>query len=182
MSSRTIERSIRRRPSRSIPAIVVALALLAIAVAASWSGITTVTGTNTAVVESVTSAAGTPWSAQAVYIPSIAVAFIGLALIIAALIPGRYDAYLVNHGGTAEAALTGRGLTTYLEDGAADIDGVDSARASLTGRRADIRIGTYALDRQEVEGAVHQRLRSSVDSLNLTHTPRLRVHTNTLKG
>jgi hypothetical protein len=180
MSTPTPRRSIRKRPSRSVPALIVALILLTAAVAAVWGGITALTGRSTAVVDGVTGAAGTPWSAQAAYIPSVAVALIGVALIVIALIPGRHDAYLVNHEGATEAALTRRGLGTYLEDQAKAIDGVDSARASLKGRQARIRIGTYALDRNQVEKDVHRRLRTRLDSLHLKNTPRVRVNTSTL--
>jgi hypothetical protein len=181
MSTRTTRRSIQRRPSRSVPALIVALVLLTLAVAAVWAGVTALTGGSTAVIEGVTGAAGTPWSSQAAYIPSIAVALIGVVLILTAVLPGRYNAHLVNHEGVTEAALTRRGLKTYLEDQAMGIDGVDSARASVKGRQASIRIGTYALDRHEVEKDVHQRLRTRVDSLHLENAPRVRVNTSTLK-
>ncbi|KQO00807.1 hypothetical protein ASF21_10840 [Arthrobacter sp. Leaf234] len=182
MSTPTTRRSIRKRPSRSVPASIVALVLLAAAVTAVWGGITALTGGNTAVTEGVTGAVSVPWSAQAAYIPSIAVALIGVALIITALIPGRHDAHLVKHEGASEAALTGRGLRTYLEDRAMTIDGVDSARASLKGRQARIRIGTYALDHDEVQKDVHQRLRATVDSLDLKNARRIRVNTSTLNN
>lgn len=181
MSTRTTRHSIRRRPSRSVPALIVALVLLMASVAGVWAGITALTGGSTAAIEGVTGATGTPWSSQAAYIPSIAVALIGVVLIITALIPGHHNAHLVNHEGATEAALTRRGLKTYLENHAMGIDGVDSARASLKGRQASIRIDTYALDRHEVEKDVHQRLRNRVDSLHLEHAPRIRVNTSTLK-
>lgn len=180
MSTPTTRRSIRKRPSRTIPALVVALVLLTAAIAAIWAGITALTGGTTAAIDGVAGAAATPWSAQAAYIPSIAVALIGVALIITALVPGRYDAHLIHHEGNAEAGLTGRGLKTYLEDQAKAIDGVDTARVSLKGRQARIRIGTYALDGSQIEKDVHQRLRTQVNSLHLKNTPHVRVNTSTL--
>ncbi|WP_422391920.1 DUF6286 domain-containing protein [Arthrobacter sp. N1] len=181
MSTRTTRASIRKRPSRSIPAVIVALVLLAVAVTAVWSGITVLTGGNTAIVDGISSAADTPWSAQAAYVPSIAVALIGIALIITALVPGRHDTYLLNHDGAAEAALTRKGLKTYLQDQAADIDGVDSVRASTKGRQVGVRINTYALDRRQVEKDLDQRLRGRMNSLNLKHSPRVHIRTSTLK-
>lgn len=56
MSTRTTRASIRKRPSRGIPAVIVALVLLAVAVTAVWSGITVLTGGNTAIVDGISSA------------------------------------------------------------------------------------------------------------------------------
>ena len=181
MSTKTTRHTIRRRPTRSIPAIIVALVLLAVAIGAVWAGITALTGGSTGVIESATVAAGTPWSAQAAFIPSIAVAIIGLVLILTALVPGHHDAHLVDHPGTAEAALTRRGLRTYLDDQASDVDGVDSARTTVKGRKTDVRVGTYALDHRAVGSDVRRTLQGRTDALNLKHAPRVRVHTTTLK-
>ncbi|WP_052273995.1 DUF6286 domain-containing protein [Arthrobacter sp. L77] len=181
MSSTTARHSIRRRPTRSIPAIIVAIALLAIAVAAIWAGTTALSGGSTAAVDSIGAAAGTAWSAQAAYLPAIIIAAIGLMLIVIALIPGRYDALLLNHHGVAEAALTTKALRTYLEDQASVVDGVDSARTTVKGRRAEVRIGTYALDHRDIDSAVQERLQRRTEALDLTHAPRIRTNARTLK-
>ena len=181
MSTKTTRRTIRRRPTRSIPAVIVAVVLLALAVGAVWAGVTALSGGSTGMVESISAAAGTPWSAQAAYIPSIAVAIVGVVLILTALVPGHHDGHLVDHQGAAEAVLTKRGLRTYLDDQASDVDGVDSARTTVKGRKTDIRVGTYALDHRAVGADVRRTLQGRVDDLNLRHAPRVRVHTSTLE-
>lgn len=170
--------TIRRRPSRTVPSVIVALALLVAAVGAVWAGVTALSG-DTAAVDSVVGAAGSTWSSQAAYIPAVAVALIGIVLIITALVPGHHDAHLIRTTGTAGTALRDKGLETLLADHAGTIDGVDDAKATVKGRKAEVRVDTYLLERDDLRSRVTTDLRRRVDELDLEHAPRIAVTVNT---
>ncbi|MEG9248464.1 DUF6286 domain-containing protein [Arthrobacter sp. Soc17.1.1.1] len=176
MSSTTI----RRRPARSIPAIICAALLLGAASSAVWAGIAALAG-DTRLLGAATAASAAPWSDQAVLVAAMLTAVAGLLLILMALVPGRYDAYLINHGGAARAALRNRGLETFLTDVAQTIDGVDSARTAVSTRRAEIRVATYLLERGELKATVTRTLQQRIESLDLAHPPRVSVNVSTYR-
>ncbi len=177
MSSTTI----RRRPARSIPAIICAALLLGAASAAVWAGIAAFTG-DTRLLGAATAATAVPWSDQAVLVTAILTAVAGLVLILIALVPGRYDAHLIHHGGAARAALRNRGLETFLTDVANTIDGVDSARTAVSNRRAEVRVATYLLERGELRATVTRTLQQRIESLDLAHPPRVSVSASTYRN
>ncbi|MDQ0734855.1 DUF6286 domain-containing protein [Arthrobacter agilis] len=170
MSSTTI----RRRPTRSMPAIICAAVLLAAATAAVWAGSTALSG-DTRAVDAALAATGAPWSAQATLVAAILTAVTGLFLILIALTPGRYDAHVLEHGGTARAALRNRALEVLLADTATSIDGVDAARATVTDRRADTRVATYVSEHRDLRTTVTRTLQRRIDALELAHPPRASV-------
>ncbi|MHA7210435.1 DUF6286 domain-containing protein [Arthrobacter sp. MDT1-65] len=174
MSSTTI----RRRPARSIPAIICAVLLLGAASAAVWAGVTALAG-DSRLLDAAATVTAAPWSDQAVLAAAILTAVAGLLLILIALVPGRYDAHVINHGGVARAALRNRGLETFLTDVATTIDGVDSARTAVPNRRAEVRVATYLLERGELKATVTRTLQQRIDALDLAHPPRVSVSVST---
>ncbi|MHA7144518.1 DUF6286 domain-containing protein [Arthrobacter sp. TmT3-37] len=170
MSSTTI----RRRPTRSAPSMICAALLLGASVAAVWAGTTAVSG-DTRIVDTAMAAAEAPWSGQATLIVAILTAVAGLLLIVIALTPGPYDAHVIQHGGTAQAAVRNKALETLLADTATSIDGVDAATATVTNRKADIRVATYVSERRDLRTTVTRTLQRRIDALELTHAPRASV-------
>ena len=94
MSKNSRSQRLRRRSSRSVPATITALVLLALAVALAWLGISRlVTGSWPGFMSSVgDSLAGLTWNSPAVWGASVVLALIGLILLLAAILPGKHTA------------------------------------------------------------------------------------------
>ncbi|WP_434995191.1 DUF6286 domain-containing protein [Arthrobacter sp. Ld5] len=171
---------IRRRPARSTPAVLCAAMLLGAASAAVWAGVTALSG-DTRLLGAASGAVAVPWSSQAAIAAAVLTALAGLLLVVTALVPGRYNAYLIDHEGTAQAALRNGGLETLLTHSAGTVDGVDSARTTLAGRKVDVHITTYMLERGELRATVTDALRRRLDQLELSRAPRVSVSVSTHK-
>ncbi|WP_394249037.1 DUF6286 domain-containing protein [Arthrobacter pityocampae] len=176
MSSTTI----RRRPARTIPAVLCAALLLGVASTAVWTGVTALSG-DAAFLDAARRVGASPWSSQAVLVAAALAALAGALLVVAALVPGRYNAYLIDHDGIARAALRNGGLETLLTDRANTIDGVDTVRTTLAARTVDVHIATYLLDRNDLRATVTGILQHRLDELGLTRTPRVSVSVSTHK-
>ncbi|MBA8795924.1 hypothetical protein FHX74_003565 [Friedmanniella endophytica] len=163
-------RRLRRRPSRTVPASIVALVLLAAGVLAVLAGVfRLIDGSWAAPVRSgAKGLAGLTWGSGAFLGIVIGVGVIGLVLLLAAIIPGGYTSARLAAGGAGVAAQTEfvisqRGLARLAAATAEEIDGVERVSASAGGHRVRVAV-TTATDaearqlRDRVQQAVSQRL------------------------
>lgn len=187
--STTRSRSLRHRPSRTIPAILTALILLALGAAAVWVGIVALQG-ETQVIESAAAIpAGTPWNSPVGYAIAVGLLVVGLILLITALAPGKYNALLLNassgDGSRArstdpvEYVIGRRALGRLARTRAEHVDGVESATAKVSPRRIDVRVDTYLVDTTALQGKVQQTLEQAVADLDTVTRPRIGVSINT---
>lgn len=172
--------TIRRRPPRSVPAVLCAALLLGVASTAVWAGVTALSG-DTRMLDTAVEAGTASWSSRPVLGAAALTALVGLVLVVVALIPGRYNALLLQQNGIARAALRNGGLETLLTDRARMIDGVDTVRTTIAPRKADVHITTYLLDRSELRATVTGILQHRLDELGLTRVPRVSVSVSTHK-
>ena len=124
-------------------------------------------------------ASRTPWTATSVRLLCLALAVLGLALLIAQLLPRRPRRLrLDSDSPMTDAAITGRGLAQTLRAIVADIDGIRAARVAV--RRRRVRITAKAAARQPDSGSpIHDRVvnvaQERLDALRLQRAPRLAV-------
>lgn len=177
--SSTPTRTLRRRPSRTVPATVTALVLVLGGAALAWAGIAGLTGDTTLAEGSLTAGSGLAWGSPALYAAVAVLTVLGLVLLFAALVPGRRT--LLTAGSTWGGP---EGTTTVLSRSAVErfaaaraeqIDGVSSARSSLRGSRLKMSVTTYLLSTGDLQQTVRDAVQSSVDDLGLESAPRVRT-------
>ncbi|MBB4935239.1 hypothetical protein F4561_006133 [Lipingzhangella halophila] len=154
------------RPSRSWPALLAGLVLLAGAVLIAAEIVSTLVGSPLGIIPVgaiVPVLSGTGWNHPAVLGVSGALVLLGLILLVAALIPGRGGYLPLRTGDPALAVgLSRAGMRSALATAAREVDGVEGARVSVGRRRVRVRANTHlrAADglREAVGDAVRERL------------------------
>ena len=180
-SHRGPRRKARRefRPRRSVPGVLVAAVLAAAGILG--------------VIQAASAALGRPlwklphryfagplqdthWNDTATLAVAAAVAFIGLVLVLAGLIPGRPRAIPLASGD--ESVVTGvprRSLRRSLARLAEDIDGIDRARAKARMRSVTVRATTRLRDTAGLRENVHSAVQDRLAALDPLWPPRVKV-------
>jgi uncharacterized protein DUF6286 len=122
----------------------------------------------------------TRWDALVVRVWSAILIALGALILILELKPRRVTRLPLRSGDDAtDAAVTRRGLAGMLRAAATGIDGISSATVKVRRRRASVTAASAARGRPAATALtepVTQALRSRLDSLDLRHPPRLKVH------
>ncbi|PXX60896.1 hypothetical protein DFR70_10987 [Nocardia tenerifensis] len=132
-----------RRPRRVLPAIVVAVLLLAVCVAVAVSLIQRLVGAHEFLsYDTVASDLhGMTWHDMPVLVAGVATAVLGLVLLALALWPGRAAVLPLGDEDGLTAGVTRGGLRTALRSTADTVDGVSSARIRL--RRNAVKVSAH---------------------------------------
>jgi Family of unknown function (DUF6286) len=180
-SHRGPRRKARRvfRPRRSIPGVLVAAVLAAAGILGAIQAASAALGRPVWKVPHRDFAGplqDTHWNDTGTLAVAAAVAFIGLVLVLAGLIPGRPRAIPLASGD--ESVVIGaprRSLRRSLARLAADIDGVDSARAKARRRSIVVRASTRLRDTAGLREAVHTAVQDRLAALDPLRPPRVKV-------
>jgi hypothetical protein len=125
-------------------------------------------------------ARGTRWDAFVVRVWSAILIAVGALVLILEFKPRRITRLSLRSGHDAtDAAVTRRGLAGTLRAAATGIDGISSATVKVRRRRATVTAAAAARGRPTAAALtepVTQALRSRLNSLDLRHPPRLKVH------
>jgi Family of unknown function (DUF6286) len=125
-------------------------------------------------------ARGTRWDAFVVRVWSAILIAVGALVLILEFKPRRITRLSLRSGHDAtDAAVTRRGLAGTLRAAATGIDGISSATVKVRRRRATVIAAAAARGRPTAAALtepVTQALRSRLNSLDLRHPPRLKVH------
>ncbi|PRX50035.1 hypothetical protein B0I33_102151 [Prauserella shujinwangii] len=174
-----------RRPRRSLPAILSALALLAAAVLVATSAIQMLAGQRPfisydAVAETLNRARWDDWG---VAVAGGVAAALGLVLLLSAALPGSATVVpLDDDRDGLDSGASRRGLRTTLRAAAAEVDGVRSARLAV---RRDVVTATVRTDRVRGEGlrdAVHAALERRLEEISLAARPALQVRVRSTRS
>jgi hypothetical protein len=180
-SRRGPRRKARRvfRPRRSVPGVLVAAVLAAAGILGAIQATSAALGRPVWKVPHRYFAGplqDTHWNDTATLAVAAAVAFIGLVLVLAGLIPGRPRAIPLASGD--ESVVTGaprRSLRRSLARLAADIDGIDRARAKVRRRSIVVRVTTRLRDTAGLREAVHAVVQDRLAALDPLWTSRVKV-------
>lgn len=152
-----------RRPARLVPAVLLGLLALVGGLLGAWSlGAYLLDGAWPAGVgEAIAAAASTPLDDIAVQAAAVIVALLGLAFVIAAVVPGDpgHRALQVDDA-PGQTALSRRDLARRVRRHVAQVDAVRESRVSIRRRRLDVLVRTPIQD----TGQVLARTRSAVDT------------------
>lgn len=167
-----------RRPSRSVPAALLGALLLAVGLLGTWLlGSLLLDGAWPAAAQDRLVAVGEQrLDSPPVLVAAGVLAALGLALLLAALIPGRPSRRLVLRGEVpGRTAVPHRDLGRRAVRRVEAVDGVHSARATLAGRRLEVVARTVVDDPEAVLRAARAAAEQAVDELRPDTPLRTRV-------
>ncbi|WP_067828863.1 DUF6286 domain-containing protein [Nocardia inohanensis] len=167
-----------RRPRRTGTAAVVAVALLALCVAVIVSLVQRLSRHREFVsYDSVaTRLHDTDWGDPVVFAVGAGTALLGLALLVAAVTPGRATVLPLRplaEGG--EAGIERRSLRAALRRSATTVPGVSSARIKLRGKAVRVSAASDRVDVRELPGTVHQAVTEAFERIGTDTAPRVRT-------
>ena len=180
--SRTDARSrhLRRRPSRTVPATIVAVVLLALGVLTVIAAIgRLVTGSwDRLVTRPAGAVEAQSWGSTVVLLVAVLTLLVGLVLVVAGLKPGAYRSarldgptgagiertdYVITNGAVARLAASQADL----------VDGVDKVSASADGRRVRLRLTTSSEQTAQIRDRVVQGVTASLTATGIAPAPRV---------
>lgn len=182
MSSRLF----RARPARVVPAVIVAIAFLAIAVALGWFAIAAIAADGTAGAtlsagySGLADAGAARWGTVTVIAVGIAVALLGLILMIAGISPGAkrflgYRAETPAHLGRFEVVLPTSALSNLAAAAADTVDGVSSVRAASNASSTIISFSTPIRDNDDIRDGVDAAVSQRFAQISFDRTPKVKV-------
>ncbi|MGM0929379.1 MAG: DUF6286 domain-containing protein [Actinomycetota bacterium] len=175
--------SLRRRPSRAVPALILGTLLLATGAGLVWAAVTRMlTGWWPASLAGPRDwLAGLIWNAPAVWAVGAIAAVVGVVLLLAALIPGRFNALPLkspgdgsaNIEGTQETIMTRRAVARLAAAHCEHIDGVSSASATASPRAVHLNVATALRETAELRGRVIASVSERLAGTGLDPVPKV---------
>jgi hypothetical protein len=168
------------RPRRVVPAVLVALVVLAACVLVAVSCLQQVSGRAPLIPWPRLAEYGARlhWQDTTVLTAGGIAAGLGIVVLLCALLPGR-PTVVPLAAGPSEAGLSSRGLRYVLTQAAAEQRGVTGADVRVGGRHVHATVSTTHPDTQEVRESVGQVLEGRLDRIDLASRPPLRIRVRT---
>lgn len=182
MSRSTVRsRGLRRRPSRTVPATIVAFVLLALGALAAVVAIARlVNGTWPSQVTDYGSVVvALTWGSSAVIAAGVVVALIGLALLVAGLKRGAFKTAQLQPAssngvvGETDFVISTRAMARLVAARADSVDGVDKVSASASGRRVHVQVVTTSEQAVEIRDRVSQGVTETLTAAGVQPLPRV---------
>lgn len=180
MSRQSRSRSLRHRPNRAIPALIVAVVLLALAVFLVWTSIVKlINGSWPAFLAGPTDwLASLTWGAPGMWVISIGVLLLGLVLLFIALKPGKHNGMRVSgdnddRQSDSEVLMSQRAITRLATSHAERMDGVDSSKAKAKGKRLKLSVVTPLRNPQDLRDRVTDSVTERLRSAGLNPPPKI---------
>lgn len=176
-------RALQRRPGRSIPATITALALVLVGGAMTWFAVAAFAGDTGPIEGALAASSSVNWGSPALYVAAAVLAVLGLVLLLAAVLPGRRThltagtTWDVPEGTTT--VMRRAAVERYAAARAEQLDGVSSARAELRGSRLRLSFSTYFVSTADLRRTVRDVVQSSLDDLGLKPAPRVSTSART---
>lgn len=174
--------SLRHRPSRSIPAVIVSLVLIAIAAVLLWVGISRLAvGTWPAWLSDLArQIAAWSWGSVATLATMIVLAVVGLVVLLTAILPGAHNAVTIRPGahdgppaGETDVVMGRRAIARLATAQADLVDGVDSVSASVSPSTVHLAIATSSNQTDTVRSAVTAQVSDRLRAVGLQPVPRV---------
>ena len=182
--------NLRRRPSRTLPALIASLLLLALAVALCWVAVERLVQGRWPqfLLSGTREASQTLWNEPAAWITGGILALLGLILLLCGLVPGGYRTLPVRmpprSSGPQDAAVSGSGAAAVISRrGTArlaaatceHIDGVSEASATAGDRTVRVAVQTALRETADLQNWVAEGVRSRLEASGLDPVPEVRV-------
>lgn len=174
------------RPRRSWPAVITALLVLVLAVVAAAEVIAALAGNPLRLIPvgaATEYATTTTWSEPSVQIASAVLAFIGLALIVLALVPGRGRWMALRTDDPAlVVGLTRPALRRAVASAAHDVSGVDKVNVAVRGNRMKVHVTTGLRDSERLPAEVTAAVQRRLEDLAPLRNMRINTHVRFAEG
>lgn len=175
---------LRHRPSRAVPALILGTLLLAAGVALVWAALARLaTGSWPVFLAGPRDwLTGLTWNDPGVWAVGAAAAVVGLVLLAAALVPGRFNALRLRApgdegqvpvAGTQEIVMTRRAVARYAAAHCEYVDGVGSASATASARAVHLNVTTALHETGELRGRVIAEVRAQLAGAGLNPVPKI---------
>ncbi|WP_104044909.1 DUF6286 domain-containing protein [Arthrobacter sp. ZGTC412] len=175
---------LRHRPSRAVPSLILGTLLLAAGVALVWAALAVlVTGLWPAFLAGPRDwLTGLTWNDPGVWAIGAAASVVGLVLLAAALIPGRFNALRlmalgdegpVEVAGPEEIVMTRRAVARYAAAHCENVDGVGSASATASTRAVHLNVATALHETGELRNRVIAKVSTQLASAGLNPVPKI---------
>ncbi|UGT41670.1 DUF6286 domain-containing protein [Nocardia yamanashiensis] len=166
-----------RRSRRAGVATVVALALVALCVAVIVSLAQRLSGNREFVSYDSLAARlhGTEWGDPLVFGVGAAVALLGLALLVAAVLPGRAVVVPLRPLDGDAAGIERRSLRSALRRSADAVPGVSAARIKLRGKAVSVSAASDRTDVRELPDTVHRAVTAAFERIGTDTAPAVRT-------
>lgn len=172
-----------RRPRRSVPAVIVAVLLLALCASVIVAVVQSLLGQTPFVTlaQLLSVSSSQRWSSAATIVVAVVLAVLGLILLVAALRPGRPTVVplgRIQYGEGrpgADAGVRRHTLAKDLTASARSVAGVTAAEVSAGRSRIVARVRVAAADPAAVPGQVRDRLEQRVAEIGPAPRPTVRV-------
>lgn len=178
--SSTRPRRLRRRPSRTVPASIVAAVITALGVLVVIAAISRlVTGTWPSQVSAPAgSVAGQTLGSTLAVVATAVALVLGAVLLVAGVKPGGFRSAQLNgpEGEPAEQTdyvITNTAIARLAAAEADRVDGVDKVGASVAGRRVRLRVTTTSEQADEIRGRVVRQVSDTLTAAGLDPAPRV---------
>lgn len=183
--------SLRRRPSRTVPALLVSALMLLAGVGLSWVSISRLAqGVWPAFFRGPRTWLGDlSWDSPSTWAIGAGLVLIGLILLLAALIPGQYNALRIDapesHSESAQRStrrdyvLTRGGLAKLAGARADQVDGISAVSASATPRRVNLSVSTPLRETRQLQARIVEAVEDRINSLGLSKPVRVNVSVRT---
>ncbi|MCU1536659.1 MAG: hypothetical protein JWP82_1010 [Humibacillus sp.] len=180
--------SLRRRPSRTVPATLAAIVITGLGVAGVWASVEKLSsGRWPTWVGSTHKWFGSQtWSDPTVITVAAVVALVGLLLLLSAIKPGMPNAYEIEgadvgdtNRGDTDFVMTRRSVAKLARAHAATVPGVDSVSASATSRRVTLEVKTLSEQGQALEERVTAQVTDALTAAGLSPQPTVRTTART---
>ncbi len=175
--------SLRRRPSRTVPALIVGILLLATGVVLVWLTIARLMdGRWSTVLQGPRDwLTGLTWNSPGVWGIGVGAVVVGLILLLCAIVPGGFSALPVRSSDGSdhapvqeqETVMTRRAVAHLARARCGGIDGVSSATATATGKRVHLNIRTSLRDTGDLRTRVTDAVRERLETAGLDPVPRV---------
>ncbi|WP_340687779.1 DUF6286 domain-containing protein [Amycolatopsis coloradensis] len=165
----------KRRPRRSVPAVLVALVVLAGCVLAATVAVQTIIGEKPWIsYDTVASALyGTRWSDPLPAIAGGVVALLGLLLLVAAIVPGRPTVLPLESG--TDSGASRRSYRSTLRTAASTVDGVSAAKLKVKRNKIVSVVTTGRTNTAGLADAVRAAIEHRLSQIGPAAVPAVRV-------
>ncbi|SEQ31390.1 DUF6286 domain-containing protein [Microlunatus flavus] len=178
--STTRSRRLRRRPSRTVPATIVAVLLLGLGALTAVVAISRLaTGTwPTQATAPASAVAGQTWGSPAVVVAAALAVVAGVVLLLAGLKPGGHRSTQLRGPsgelvGQTDYVITNGAVARLAAAQADRVDGVDKVSASSDGRRVRLHLTTSSEQTAQIRDRVVQRVTDTLTAAGLDPAPRV---------
>ena len=173
-------RGLRRRPSRTVPATIVAVVLLAVGVLAAITAIARlVNGTWASQVTSpARKVSGLTWGSAAIITASVVLALVGLILLIAGVKLGAFKTAQLqppagDRIGESDFVISTRAMARLAAAEADTVDGVDKVSASASGRKVYLTVTTTSEQGDQIRSRVQQGVVERLTAAGVSPAPKV---------